>query len=89
MKKLVIKKREVGKVEDIEIPEERLCRINLGTHYNLEIDGKKTYMAERRNGEFEGRAIYLDSVDYDWVLGRDSLGNVCLIPLKKGREENV
>jgi len=36
----------------------------------------------RSDGEFAGKAIYLSS-NYDWILGRDDLGLIILIPLIK------
>ena len=80
MKKLFIKKRE--REEILEVPEERLCKVKLKDCYNLVIDDERRYMAERGNGEFENNAIYLID-DYDWMLGKDSQGEACLVPLKK------
>jgi len=87
LKKLVIKKKEEGEVE--EIPEDRLCWVKLKDHYRvLEINNEGVYMAERADGDFKDRAIYLH-YNYDWVLGKDNMGNICLVPLKKGEEGDV
>jgi hypothetical protein len=37
---------------------------------------------KRTNGEFKDRAFFL-SANYDWVLGRDSIGELVLIPIAK------
>jgi hypothetical protein len=37
----------------------------------------------RSRGEFGHRAYWLHQ-DYDWVLGKDALGEMILVPLKKG-----
>jgi len=36
----------------------------------------------RREGWFGGKAVYLPE-QYDWVIGRDDYGTLCLVPLKK------
>ena len=40
------------------------------------------YASERTEGNLEGKAIYLDTL-YDWTLGNDDRGSICLVPLKK------
>ena len=40
----------------------------------------------RQDGPFEGKAIYL-SPRYDWVLGEDDRGAICLVPLEP--RENI
>lgn len=86
MKKIVIRKKEV-EVGVEEIPEERLCRVELSVAI-FKIDGEGDYISTRGNGELKGKSIFL-SPDYDWTLGKDSLGEVCLVPLKKeGVEED-
>ena len=32
--------------------------------------------------EFKGKALWLDC-DYDWIVGKDSIDNTILVPLKK------
>lgn len=46
--------------------------------------GETDYIAaeRRHNGVFRGKAIYLSST-YDWVLGVDDHGILCLVPLRK------
>lgn len=94
MKKLVIKKREVEKVEvEIEeILEERLVDVRSDTEVrrtgSIIIDGSMHLIEERRAGGFKGRAIFL-SCEFDWTLGIDDEGETCLVPLKKGEEVDV
>ena len=72
MKKLVIKRKEVGKVDEaIVIPEERLVNL-IGTTIIL-----------RTTGEFKNRAYRLGD-ELDWEIGIDEEGAKCLVPLKKG-----
>jgi len=40
-------------------------------------------VATRKIGQYAGRALWLDQEAYDWVLGRDNCGELCLVPLKK------
>jgi len=46
---------------------------------NLDGDG---ILEHRMLNEFRNHAIYLPS-SYDWVMGKDSTGSLCLVPLKK------
>ena len=39
----------------------------------------------RTDGEFCGRAMAL-SDKYDWIIGEDSFGIICLVPFKKENE---
>ena len=87
MKKLFIKKREVGKVRFEEIPEERLVDVKPDLRegrqiVSLEINGSMHLIEERRTEEFTGKAIYLPN-EFDWAVGEDSGGSVCLVPLKR------
>jgi len=46
-----------------------------------------TKVVERRSsGEFEGRAFFLNSELFDWKIGYDLTGTLCLVPLKKKGE---
>ena len=85
LRSLIIKRKEeeVEMNPHIEIPEEKLCRLKLKDHYNLEINDEHVYMAKRGNGEFMNKAIFL-SPNFDWVLGKDKAGDICLVPLRKG-----
>ena len=89
MKKLVIKKKEVGKVEETEeIPEERLVAVEIDEEGAFRLDGESRSLERRNTGEFAGKAIYLSS-SFNYELGKDSEGSVCLVPLKKEEEPNV
>jgi hypothetical protein len=76
----------------IEGGKENICRIDETQLVEIEKDfkiflGKTDYVAmERRyEGPFENKAIYL-SKRYDWALGEDNDGVLCLVPLKKIQE---
>lgn len=40
------------------------------------------YIERRDGGQFLNKALYLPSM-YDWVLGKDEEGVLCLVPLEK------
>ena len=80
MKVLVIKKKEVGKVE--EISEDRLVDVRLDEEGAFRVGGENRSVEQRRTGDFTGKAIYLAG-GYDWTLGRDREGSICLVPLKR------
>jgi len=76
-KKLVLKKEEEGDV--IEVDENRLL--------NKEAFKSRIFgISQRIGGEFEDRAFCLEAM-CDWVLGKDTDGFLCLIPLKLKVEE--
>ena len=81
LRKLIIKKEEG---EMLEVPEEKLCSVKVSVS-DSEIDGEAVYINTRGEEEFEGKAIYLPHI-FDWILGRDSVGSICLVPLKKEEE---
>ena len=78
LRKLIIKEKE-GEI--LEVPEERLCNVKVSVS-NPEINGGAVYIATRGEAEFEGKAIFLPQ-EFDWILGRDSVGSICLVPLRK------
>lgn len=82
MKKLVIKKKEVGKVEIEEIPEDRLVDVRTDEDGAFRVDGERRSVEVRNTGEFMGKAIYL-SKSFNYRLGEDDEGSVCLVPLKR------
>lgn len=43
--------------------------------------GNFTYIERRSGGVFHGKALYLPST-YEWILGEDDEGVLCLVPLK-------
>lgn len=66
-------------VEPIEIESDRLVTVedHIGT---ININGAPG-LDVRQSYEFAGKAIYLN-LNFDWVLGKDSDGSTCLVPLK-------
>ena len=83
MKKLVIKKKEVEKVEEFEeIPEERLVDVRLDEKGGFRVDGESRSLEVRNTGEFMGKAIYL-SKSFNYELGEDDEGSICLVPYKR------
>ncbi len=48
-------------------------------------DNVSMLLERRVNDAFEGIAFYL-SPGFDWVLGTDPVGDIILVPTKKGRE---
>lgn len=64
-----------------EIDEDRLVTVddNGGTV----VDGDKWVLKYRNGGHYHRKAFYLQTDEYDWVLGRDNEDLLCLIPLKK------
>jgi len=71
LKKLVIKEVD-PESEVIEIDRDRL------------VDCKTMQLEVRAQGEFKGKAYYLDTL-YDWEIGYDSDGAQILVRLKKWR----
>ena len=69
------------KTGDIDVDEDRMLEVT-GTITTIKISGKVLYASERTEGNLEGKAIYLDH-SFDWVLGKDSEGSICLVPLIK------
>lgn len=61
--------------EAIEINDARLFPVN-------DITLIKNRIEVKNFGPFKGHAFHLTS-EYDWMLGRDSLGLIVLIPLVK------
>ena len=87
LRRLIIKEEEGGAI--LEVSEERLCNVKVSAP-DSEIDDKAVYISTRGEEEFKGKAIFLPKgAGFDWVLGKDSVGSICLVPLKKGKEENV
>ena len=51
----------------------------------FDVDGRTSAIQIRTsNGMFQGKAFYL-SDRWDWVVGKDEKGMICLIPLNKER----
>ena len=79
-KRLVLKRKdEVDEVDEIEVDENRLLD---------DIEGHPLckLLSRRLSGDFCGRAMYLWDI-YEWVIGRDAQGVLCLVPLKKLENE--
>lgn len=68
-------------LDDIEIDEDMLKSVSAKS-VNMKFGGRYVYIAERTEGKLKGKALYLDAM-YDWILGKDNLGGVCLVPLMK------
>ena len=62
----------------IAIPQAELCPIDEGA-----IRIKERIVIDRRcSGPLVGKAFYLNDA-YDWQVGRDDVGILCLVPIKK------
>ena len=83
MKKLVIKRKEVGAVGIEEIPEDRLVDVSIDEEGKFRVSGERFSVERRNTGEFIGKAIYL-SKSFNYTFGEDNEGSICLVPLKKG-----
>lgn len=69
--------------EDImAIDKTRLVEISQEFKRATLVDEDCTIIERRCDGPFLNKAIYL-SLTYDWVLGRDEDGVLCLVPLKQ------
>lgn len=78
MNKIKYKKLEIKEEKEeniVAIDKTRLVEIN-------EVYG---YIQVRAGGKFFNKAIYLLR-RYDWILGEDENGVLCLVPLKKRYE---
>ena len=66
---------------EISINEDRLFPVALrdGIIY---INGSQV-LQNRTVGMFMNKSIYLPSFAWDWALGKDDYGEVCLVPIKK------
>jgi hypothetical protein len=56
--------------------------IKLAAHQFTNIYGTK-FMATRNEGILKGRAFVLNVEKFNWLLGKDDKGVLCLIPRKK------
>ena len=83
LKRLVIKKKK-EELDVVEIPEERLVNVEGTT--NVYADRQSSVVVVRCTGNFANKAFCLYS-DFDWKIGIDDKGVVCLVPLKKGGVE--
>ncbi len=54
----------------VQIPASSLCAVT------------DRHVTIRTEGEFKGNAFFLSS-GYDWVIVRDHLGSLCLVPMKQ------
>jgi len=89
-KKMEYKKLYIKDIKDegiVEIDSERLIDIekrgNMYHSKNISTQSSSSiYIDTSRMVEFTNHAFYLDD-DYDWVLGKDSIGSTILVPLRK------
>ena len=79
---LRLKKMEEKKIHVIEIDEKRLTDI-LGESGKIRLEDG-SLVSHRLNGSLLDRAIYLPP-SFDWILGEDESGLLCLVPLKKAK----
>jgi hypothetical protein len=77
------------KLEIMEEPEKvkaidktRLAEISAEFAQATVIKDDYVYIERRTGGSFSNKALYLSS-KYDWALGKDEEGVLCLVPLKK------
>lgn len=64
-----------------EIDNTKLININADTTEILFINNYSG-IVKRAAGEFKNKAFFLPK-EYDWVLGKDNVGEIVLIPLKQ------
>ena len=83
MKKLNLIKKTGCCCSTIDINEDDIAMDFFEDIYDEEFKVAAGYnMGIKTDGEFCGKALYLDYT-YDYVLGKDSNGNIILVPLKK------
>ena len=83
MQKLIIiqpHKPDPESVDPIEIDASRMVEVK-ECEGTILVNGCTAFDA-RRTYEFAHKAIYLD-FKFDWVMGKDSDGIQCLVPLEK------
>ena len=68
-------------VDPIEIDASRMIGVKQENN-RIRSDANAMICAVRETYEFANGAIWLNS-EYDWVLGIDSEGIVCVVPLEK------
>jgi hypothetical protein len=78
--RLIIKKPDDAN----EIDRDRMVKIS--QNGGRIVLGKWMALETRARGEFADHAIFLPPV-YDWVLGKDREGTLCLVPLKRKSEK--
>lgn len=80
---MVVKYKKVRIVDSgddvIEVDRSRLCTVEDG---HIVINGCSKIVQKRLDGDLENHAIYLPD-QFDYILGEDKYGVLCLIPLKK------
>lgn len=70
---------------EIFVPQDKFVKIEEGSsdgRQGFSIDGTVLGLEIRIFNEFSGNAFYLTD-DVNWIMGRDSIGTLCLVPLKK------
>ena len=73
--------------EEITIPQSKLCTLDNGALHIIERTHKDHIAATRRKwGPLAAKALYLND-SYDWELGRDDEGALCLVPIKREIEQ--
>ena len=77
----VAKKERPTGLEHIELEADRMYDVR-GKAKDLTLNGSDVAIARRESSNLRGVSFYLDGL-YDWVLGRDEEGSICLVPLKK------
>ena len=64
-----------GEQTIIRIPKDRLV--------NVSENWFDTEIQVRRGGNFEGKAFYLNDINFDWLVAEDDYGRLILIPIRK------
>lgn len=84
-------KIKYNKLEIIEEKEENIILIDKTRLVEIPEEFKRQYLTDkegcgfierRSNGTFFNKALYLPSM-YNWVVGADENGVLCLVPLRK------
>jgi len=79
MKRIVIKEPKEIREDIIEIPRERLVDL-------IDVDPNVIRILDASYLKLRNNAYYLTG-EYDWVLGKDELGIIVLVPLRKVGEK--
>jgi hypothetical protein len=67
----------------IKVHPDNMMKVRENTSYGFKVDTVENPIQTRDEGEFAGKAFYLNNT-FDWEFGYDSFGLIVLVPLKKG-----
>lgn len=72
----------------MKIPKKKLCSVRYNKNGHLTIQSSDCLhnagLHPRQSSEFKNMAVFLHP-SFDWVIGRDSQGVMCLVPLRKDK----